>query len=111
METPTLTEILAEVCNIFETPYEYVIGESRKKELVVVRNIFCYVGCFYTTYSLKQIGEVLGERDHTTIIHNREKVENMFFTKDTKFLEKWEQYVSSSIIFFKLKRVGKKHAF
>lgn len=48
-------------------------GKSRKRELVMLRQAFCFVftkSIFFT--SLKAVGSYIGDRDHTTVIHSNQ---------------------------------------
>lgn len=57
-----------------------IISRSRKKEIVNARFIFCSIMKDYYDYSLVHIGELVGGRDHTSIIHaidqHRSRVKN-----------------------------------
>ncbi len=44
-------------------------GKSRKKELVTARQVAMHLIKKYTNHSLKSIGAYFGGRDHTTVIH------------------------------------------
>ena len=59
---------------------------KRKREFSHPRQIAMYLCRELTDYSLPKIGESFGGRDHTTIIHGCQKIENQL-DKDEK-LEK-----------------------
>jgi chromosomal replication initiator protein len=46
-----------------------IVSKSRKKEVVNARFIFCSILKDHYGYSLVHIGELIGGRDHTTIIN------------------------------------------
>lgn len=48
----------------------HIRGQSRKRDVVLVRQFICYWACRRTAFSLPQIGRLLGGRDHTTVIHS-----------------------------------------
>lgn len=56
-------------------------SKSRYRELVELRNIFCFLARTMG-YSLNTIGDSLGKRDHTTIIHNVSCFKNLIETSD-----------------------------
>lgn len=56
-------------------------SKSRYRELVELRNIYCFLGRTMG-YSLATIGESLGNRDHTTVIHNVGCFKNLMETDD-----------------------------
>ena len=49
-------------------------GPQRTGHICEVRQIFCYLNHCFGRKTAKQIGMFLGDRDHTTIIHSRDKV-------------------------------------
>lgn len=72
------------VCEYFKISLEDLKGKSRKKELVIPRQVGIYLAKNYTTLSLKTIGLYFGGRDHSTVIHSIETCEDMMVT-DKKF--------------------------
>ncbi len=55
-------------------------GNSRKKELVTARHITAYLLLTDLNLPLKEVGHLLGDRDHTSIMHARDKVQTDFST-------------------------------
>lgn len=55
------------------TPLD-IASQKRNKEVVYPRQIVMYLCQNMTDASLQEIGKYLGGRDHTTIIHGREKI-------------------------------------
>ena len=55
------------------TPLD-ISSQKRNKEVVYPRQIVMYLCQSMTGASLQEIGRYLGGRDHTTIIHGREKI-------------------------------------
>ena len=51
------------------------MGQKRSKELVFPRQIVMYLCGEMTTESLQNIGKSLGGRDHTTVMHASNKIE------------------------------------
>ncbi len=49
-------------------------GSSRKKELVIARHITAHLLLTEIKLPLKEVGELLGGRDHTSIMHARDKI-------------------------------------
>jgi chromosomal replication initiator protein len=68
---------------------EEIISRSRKRECVESRHLMAYIIKRKTRFSLKNIGERLGGRDHTTIIHSVRTFEDLFET-DSTFRERCE---------------------
>jgi chromosomal replication initiator protein len=55
-------------------------GKSRKKELVNARHITAYLLLTEINLPLEEVGRLLGGRDHTSIMHARDKIHNDFST-------------------------------
>ncbi|MFA6184563.1 MAG: chromosomal replication initiator protein DnaA [Candidatus Shapirobacteria bacterium] len=55
-------------------------GKSRKKELVTARHITAYLLLTQINLPLEEVGHLLGGRDHTSIMHARDKITNDFST-------------------------------
>ena len=51
-----------------------IIGPRRKKELVLPRHLIMYLLYQECKLPYERIGELLGGRDHTTIMHGVEKI-------------------------------------
>ena len=66
-----ILEIIAEECCIKVSD---IANKTRKREVINGRFIFCGIMKEHFGYSLKKIGEFVGGRDHTTVIHSYEKV-------------------------------------
>lgn len=72
--------IVKSVSNYFEISIEQMKSKTRKKEIVIPRQISIYLAKNYTNMSLKAIGHYFGGRDHSTVIHSIEAVENAMIT-------------------------------
>jgi len=55
-------------------------GQSRKKDLVTARHITAYLLLTQVNLPLEEVGHLLGGRDHTSIMHARDKVTQEFST-------------------------------
>jgi hypothetical protein len=62
-------------------------SKDRSRELVELRCIFFFIGRSMR-YGLKQLGVYLGNRDHTTVIHNVNTFRNLYET-DQRFRDKY----------------------
>ena len=70
-----VNDILKAVCNYYTVRIPDIKGERRTKELVIPRQVAMYLMKEITGMPLMTIGEFLGGRDHTTIMHGVEKIE------------------------------------
>lgn len=72
----TPKKIIMVITEFFDIDVKDLNTHSRKKELVLPRQIAMYLMRKEINYSFPAIGELLGGRDHTTAIHAFEKIEN-----------------------------------
>jgi chromosomal replication initiator protein len=75
-------QILAAVAQHYRLPEEDLVGRSRRRAVSVPRQLCMYLIREETGTSLPQIGEILGGRDHTTILHGCEKIGAQIETDD-----------------------------
>jgi chromosomal replication initiator protein len=59
-----------------------LVGKCKKKELVMPRQICCYLMCELLSLPLMSIGKELGDRNHTTILYARNKIDEMISVND-----------------------------
>ena len=72
------------VCDYFTIPVDLVKSKTRKREIVQARQISMYYAKDLTKASLKTIGMHFGGRDHSTVIHACQTVNDLMET-DKKF--------------------------
>ena len=80
----TTQELFQGVCNCFDVNPQDVRMRCRKKGVVMVRHLYCWVGHTYykRLFSLKNLGMEIGGRDHTTVINGRDKINALIDSKD-----------------------------
>ncbi|MFB6212471.1 MAG: helix-turn-helix domain-containing protein, partial [Candidatus Magasanikbacteria bacterium] len=71
-------DIMETVTDFFDITEDKLISKSRKKEVVKPRQICMYLMREILDLSYPNIGEKIGDRDHTTVIHACEKIEEKF---------------------------------
>lgn len=81
-----IEEIQRIVCDYFGISEDLVRAKTRKREVVQARQVAMYFCKQLTQHSLKTIGLHFGGRDHSTVIHANQSVENQLET-DAKFKE------------------------
>jgi chromosomal replication initiator protein len=52
-----------------------VSGKSRKRDFVVARQVSMYLAQKHTKMPASRIGKLIAGRDHSTVLHSCEKVE------------------------------------
>jgi len=81
--TPEL--IMDETAKMFGWTVEDLCGRSRRRPLVIARQIGMYVFRELTDYSYPKIAEEFGGRDHTTVMHAVDKIKNLMAERHTIF--------------------------
>jgi chromosomal replication initiator protein len=77
VRTPiTIESIQRTVCEYFSVPEDMLRAKTRKQEIVNARQIAMYLAKELTNASLKTIGLHFGGRDHSTVIHAYQSVED-----------------------------------
>jgi chromosomal replication initiator protein len=72
----TIETIQRTVCEYFSIPEDLLRAKTRKQEIVNARQIAMYLVKELTNASLKTIGLHFGGRDHSTVIHAYQSVED-----------------------------------
>ncbi len=70
----TPDQVLAAVAQFYRVELSDLTGRSRSKEVVLPRQMAMYLLREETGASLPQIGDLLGGRDHTTVMYAHDKV-------------------------------------
>ena len=81
-EEITPESVVTAITGYYRISKQDLTGKSKKKEIVIPRQICCYLMCELLSLPLISIGKVLGGRDHTTILYSRDKVDEMCRVND-----------------------------
>jgi chromosomal replication initiator protein len=73
----TIDEIQRTVCEFLSVPPDLLRAKTRKQEIVTARQISMYLSKELTNSSLKTIGLHFGGRDHSTVIHAYQTIEDL----------------------------------
>nr|WP_019482050.1 chromosomal replication initiator protein DnaA [Arthrobacter sp. TB 23] len=73
----TSAVIMAQTADYFQISMEELCSKSRTRTLVTARQIAMYLCRELTDMSLPKIGQELGGRDHTTVIHADRKIREL----------------------------------
>ena len=71
------------VANYYEINVDKLQGKTRKRSIVIARQLSMYLAKNLTNKSLKAIGENFGGRDHSTVIYSCRAVQDMMDTDQT----------------------------
>jgi len=83
----TVDDILEKVCGHYGIAQQHVFSKSRKRDYVLVRQVSMYLAQKYTKMPASRIGQLIGGRDHSTVLHScstieqRLKVDKAFFAE------------------------------
>jgi chromosomal replication initiator protein len=69
------------VAEYYKLPVAELKDKTRKKEIVMARQLAMYFSKEYTSLSLKTIGYHFGGRDHSTVIHAVQTVNDLYDTE------------------------------
>ncbi len=95
----TIDDILEKVCKHYNVSQQHVFSKSRKRDYVQVRQVSMYLATKYTKMPAGRIGQLIGNRDHSTVIHSCNTVE-----KRLKVDKAFSAELSSIENSFKLKK-------
>jgi len=90
--------IKEEVCKYFNLEPSLIHSKSKKQEISQARQIAMFLSRKYTDKSYSNIGELIGKRDHATVLHACKTVGNLIET-DKKFkncIQELEQIIQKN---------------
>lgn len=70
----SITEVVKKVSEYYGLKDDYIYNKTRRKDIIKPRQIIMYLLREIYDISYPVIGEKLGGRDHTTVIHSYEKI-------------------------------------
>ncbi len=95
----TIDDILEKVCHHYGISQQSVFSKSRKRNYVQVRQISMYLASKYTRMPAGRIGQLIGNRDHSTVIHSCNIIEQRL-----KVDQAFQSEIASIENSFKLKK-------
>ena len=95
----TIDDILEKVCHHYGVSQQNAFSKSRKRNYVQVRQVSMYLAQKHTKLSAARIGMLIGNRDHSTVIHSCNTIEKRMKV-DKSFLDEINSIENS----FKLKK-------
>jgi chromosomal replication initiator protein len=79
----TIDDIKEAVSLQMNMSIELMESKSRKQEIALARQMAMFLAKKFTTLSLKSIGASFGNRDHSTVLHSCQAIENYLVTDKT----------------------------
>ena len=65
----TIEDIIQKVCSHYEIEEAAIHTKTRKREVVQVRQVAMYLAKKHTDCSSSKIGQLIGNKDHATVLH------------------------------------------
>ena len=75
--TITIDDIIKKVSDYYGVEVESINTRSRKREVVLVRQVAMYLSKKYLDMSTSKIGQYIGKRDHATVLHACKTIANL----------------------------------
>jgi chromosomal replication initiator protein len=85
-----IDQIQRTVCEFFDIPEDLLRAKTRKQEVVIARQVAMYLSKDLTNSSLKTIGLHFGGRDHSTVIHSCQAIQDRL-RSDSAFKQNVDQ--------------------
>lgn len=76
----TIDDIKEDVATYYKLSIDLLESKSRKHEIALARQMCMYIAKQLTSLSLKSIGSHFGGRDHSTVLHSCQTIENYLVT-------------------------------
>lgn len=83
------------VCKYLKVKRSMVFVKTRKREVVYARQLCMWFIIKYTRIKLVQIGEHFGGKDHTTVIHSRNTIDDLLMVDEV--VRKHVQYLDDQL--------------
>jgi hypothetical protein len=74
--------IIEAVCAYYRKSELHLLGNQRAQEIAMPRMVAMYLACEMSGHSSPEIGRAMGGRDHSTIIHGRNKIRCLIETDE-----------------------------
>jgi chromosomal replication initiator protein len=78
----SIGDIVSVVSLYYELSTDDIMGRRRTRDIAMARQVVMYLARELTSMSLPQIGQALGGRDHTTVMHGYDKIAALFEKDD-----------------------------
>jgi chromosomal replication initiator protein len=86
LEPLTADDVLKAVSKVTEISIPQLKGKTRSRHIAHARHIVCYFLRKELKMHVVRVGELLGDRDHSTVIHACSKIDDCIYIKDEETL-------------------------
>ncbi len=77
-QTVTGEDIIFNVCQYFNINQNEIKSNNRQRRIAFPRQVGMYITKKLTNMSLQEIGQIYGNRDHSTVKHSNDKIQFLF---------------------------------
>lgn len=84
------------ICSVTGVPFEIVKHRDRHSRITLTRQLIIYYSYDLLKLTFKDIGNRLGGRDHTSIIHSRDRVKDLLESGD-QLVCTWAEKINQRI--------------
>lgn len=95
----TLSEILTDVCNVFNIPVKKIKSADRSEDFNRCRQIFYYVARLKTKYPFRHMANLINRSNHSTAWHGYNTVKDWLDVDDPSFIPYWKYYIHNSSLY------------
>lgn len=81
-EGRNIDDLIRVVCEETGIPMDRIRMRTRKREVVIARQLLVYYGRAYYGMSYSELGGLIGGRDHSTAIHAKQSIEDLIISKN-----------------------------
>lgn len=85
---------IREATNTFGVHRNSLVAQTRKREIVLARQVVGWIMYYYSFVTLERIGSLLGDKDHATISYGVKTIDNLIDT-DLSFAIKMQNIENS----------------
>ncbi len=91
---PSIADLIAATADVTGVAPELFTAPRKDQQTARARHIVMYLACLETDLSQSAIGQALGGRDHSTILHGRDKVRKLLAETSNPKSQWWIQQVA-----------------
>lgn len=92
---PLLENIIADIARHYKTSPALIKDKEKYGIHALCRQLYCYIAYKITNATLKEIGTIIG-KDHSTVIHHRDKAAYWIAKGDHAFIDEWFDYLEGT---------------
>jgi len=88
-----MSRLIDDVCKVYDIKRSHLLVQNRNRELVLVRHMISFIARMLDITTWKDIGQILGGRDHTTAMHGYSTFKDLLSTNNRPALINWSKWI------------------